>query len=401
MFNFHFSEPVKTMLQDGAGISNRLLYTLAVIAGISVANLYYNQPLLEMLREELGATTLEANRVAFFSQTGYALGLFFIIPLADRVSRRRILLVNFSLLACSLLGTAAAPDIRIVSLLSLITGICSVTPHVFIPLAAQYSLPEYKNRNVGIILSGLLTGILASRVVSGVVGELLGWREMYCIAAGLMVLSAGVVLRMLPDARPNFTGSYTALMRSIFSLVGRHPYLVRVYALRAALSFGSFMCFWASLAFKMAQAPFYAGSDVVGLFGLCGIAGALTASVAGKYIRRVGVRRFNYFGAALQLFAWGLFWVGADSYAALIAGIVAIDVGMQSIQLSNQTTLFEIDPSASNRINTVFMTIFFIGGSLGTFLSGVAWASAGWSGVVTAGVSLCAAALTVTLVSDR
>lgn len=159
------------MLKEGAGLSNGLLCTLAVIAGVSVANLYYNQPLLDMLRQDLGTTTLAANHVALFSQLGYALGLLFIIPLADLFSRRRIVLVNFLLLAVSLLAIATASDIRVIHGFSLVTGVCSVIPQIFIPLAAQYSRPEYKNRNVGIVLSGLLTGILASRVVSGVVGE--------------------------------------------------------------------------------------------------------------------------------------------------------------------------------------------------------------------------------------
>ena len=270
---------MKAMLKEGAGLSNGLLCTLAVIAGVSVANLYYNQPLLDMLRQDLGTTTLAANHVALFSQLGYALGLLFIIPLADLFSRRRIVLVNFLLLAVSLLAIATASDIRVIHGFSLVTGVCSVIPQIFIPLAAQYSRPEYKNRNVGIVLSGLLTGILASRVVSGVVGELFGWREMYFAAAGLMVVSAAVVLYVLPDARPNFRGTYAALMKSLLTIVRRYPTL-RLYSVRAALAFGSFLCFWASLAFKMAQAPFYAGSNVVGMLGLCGIAGALTATFA-------------------------------------------------------------------------------------------------------------------------
>lgn len=151
---------MKAMLKEGAGLSNGLLCTLAVIAGVSVANLYYNQPLLDMLRQDLGTTTLAANHVALFSQLGYALGLLFIIPLADLFSRRRIVLVNFLLLAVSLLAIATASDIRVIHGFSLVTGVCSVIPQIFIPLAAQYSRPEYKNRNVGIVLSGLLTGIL-------------------------------------------------------------------------------------------------------------------------------------------------------------------------------------------------------------------------------------------------
>ena len=224
---------MKSQLKEGAGFPDRLLYTLAVIAGVSVANLYYNQPLLEMIRQDLGTSTLAANHIALFAQCGYALGLLFLIPLADLYSRRRILIADFTLLILALLATAAAPDIRTVHVSSFVIGVCSVVPQFFIPLAAQYSRPERKNRNVGVVLSGLLTGILASRVVSGAVGEWLGWREMYLIAAGLMILSAIAVFRILPDARPNFTGSYGALMRSLLTLLGRYPQL-RLHTLRAA-----------------------------------------------------------------------------------------------------------------------------------------------------------------------
>lgn len=391
---------MKSQLKEGAGFPDRLLYTLAVIAGVSVANLYYNQPLLEMIRQDLGTSTLAANHIALFAQCGYALGLLFLIPLADLYSRRRILIADFTLLILALLATAAAPDIRTVHVSSFVIGVCSVVPQFFIPLAAQYSHPERKNRNVGVVLSGLLTGILASRVVSGAVGEWLGWREMYLIAAGLMILSAVAVFRILPDARPNFSGTYGALMRSLLTLVGRYPQL-RVHSARAALAFGSFLCFWASLAFKMAGEPFHAGSDIVGLLGLCGVAGAVTATFVGRYIARVGIFRFNCIGAALQLAAWGLFLVGADHYLPIIAGILLLDIGMQCIQLSNQATLFELCPSASNRINTIFMCCYFIGGSFGTLLSGSAWALFGWTGVVGAGALLTLASLAITLFGRR
>lgn len=391
---------MKSQLKEGAGFPDRLLYTLAVIAGVSVANLYYNQPLLEMIRQDLGTSTLAANHIALFAQCGYALGLLFLIPLADLYSRRRILIADFTLLILALLATAAAPDIRTVHVSSFVIGVCSVVPQFFIPLAAQYSRPERKNRNVGVVLSGLLTGILASRVVSGAVGEWLGWREMYLIAAGLMILSAIAVFRILPDARPNFSGSYGALMRSLLTLVCRYPQL-RVHSARAALAFGSFLCFWASLAFKMAGEPFHAGSDIVGLLGLCGVAGAVTATFVGRYIARVGIFRFNCIGAALQLAAWGLFLAGADHYLPIIAGILLLDIGMQCIQLSNQATLFELCPSASNRINTIFMCSYFIGGSFGTLLSGSAWALFGWTGVVGAGALLTLASLAITLFGRR
>lgn len=307
------------LLDERKGISSGLLYVLAAIAGITVANLYYNQPLLDMIRVDLEASEMEANHIALFTQLGYALGLLFIIPLADLYSRKRIVLVNFSVLTLSLLGIAMAGKVYWLQFFSLLTGICSVIPQIFVPFAAQYSRPEEKGKNVGMVVSGLLTGILLSRVVSGYVGDWLGWREMYYIASGLMVLSAIVILSVLPDTAVNYGGTYVSLMRSLMTIIRDYPAL-RIYATRAALAFGSFMGFWTNLAFKMAQEPFNAGSDVVGALGLCGVVGALSASFVGRYVKRFGVRRFNYLGVALQILAWSLFWFGGESYAGLIAG---------------------------------------------------------------------------------
>ena len=157
-------------------------------------------------------------------------------------------------------------------------------------------------------------------------------------------------------------------MKSLLSLLKQYPEL-RIFSVRAALAFGSFLAMWSCLAFKMGQAPFFANSDVIGMLGLCGVAGALTASFVGRYVKRVGVRRFNFIGCGLILLSWLLFFAGENTYAGIIAGIIMIDIGMQCIQLSNQTSIFELNPRASNRINTIFMTTYFIGGSMGTFLA--------------------------------
>lgn len=391
---------MKSVLRENQGLPASILWTLAIVAGASVANLYYNQPLLGLISSDLGVSEFQTNLMAMITQMGYALGLLFIVPLGDLYRRKRIILTNFGLLVIALLTIASATSIYLIWAASLLTGICSMIPQIFVPIASQFSRPEHKGRNVGIVISGLLTGILASRVVSGFMGEVLGWRAMYYIAAGLMVVCAVVVLRVLPDIRPTFSGRYSQLMGSLFFLVRNYPAL-RVYALRSGLAFGSFLALWSCLAFKMAGAPFYAGSDVVGYLGLCGIAGALTASTVGKYVKKVGVRRFNLVGCALILLAWICVSAGGNSYAGLVAGVLLIDIGMQCIQLSNQTSIFELCPSASNRVNTIFMTTYFAGGSLGTLLAGTCWEQAEWMGVTAVGMALTLCSLAITLCSKR
>lgn len=391
---------MKTELKENGGIPAHILWTLAIVAGISVANLYYNQPLLNLMRDDLDTTDFRANLIAMVTQGGYALGLLFIVPLGDLFHRKKIILLNFAVLVAALCAMSAARDIYTVWGASLLTGICSVVPQIFVPIASQYSRPEHKGRNVGLVISGLLTGILASRVVSGWVGDVLGWREMYVIAAVGMCLCALVVLKVLPDIPPTFKGQYRTLMGSLFLLVRDHPAL-RVYSVRAGLAFGSFLALWSCLAFKMEGAPFHADSDVVGALGLCGIAGALTASFVGKHVKRVGIRNFNYIGCALILSAWASLYFGGNSYAGIIAGVLLIDIGMQCIQLSNQTSIFELCPSASNRVNTIFMTTYFIGGSLGTFLAGSFWHVGGWAGVAAVGATLTLCSLSLTLFTRK
>mgnify|MGYP000099518600 FL=1 len=387
-------------LKDDEGVPASLLFIMACMAAVSVANIYYCQPLLSLMGNDLGIDEWRASLIAMITQVGYACGLFFIIPSGDKFDRKKIVSYSFSILTIALLCIALSNNFHAVMAASFTVGACSVMPQIFIPIAAQYSRPEKKGANVGLIVSGLLTGILASRVISGLVGEWLGWRSMYVIAAIVMSLCTLIVWRIMPYTENNYTGSYKRLMHSLFALIREYK-LLRICALRAAFAFGSFLALWASLTFKMEQAPFYAGSDVVGLLGLCGVAGAMSASVVGRLVSRIGVRNFNLLGAALMLSAWIIAYLWGNTYTAIIITILILDIGMQCIQLSNQTVVFSLNPKASNRINTIFMTNYFIGGSLGTFLSGSSWSMAGWSGVTIAGIGLAFCSLCITLFSKQ
>lgn len=391
---------MKQELKENQGLPASLLWTLAIIAGISVANLYYNQPLLNRISRDLQTSEFTANLIAMITQIGYAIGLLFIIPLGDLFKRKTIILINFTVLVVSLLTIVLTPYIHLILFASLLTGICSVMPQIFIPIAAQFSTPETKGKNVGMIVSGLLTGILASRVVSGIIGEYLGWRFIFFVAAGMMVICVIIIMRVLPDMPCNFKGRYSDLMKSLFSLVMEYPQL-RISSLRAGIAFGSFLALWTSLAFKMEQALFFAGNNIVGLLGLCGIAGALTASYIGNYVQVLGVKRLNYIGCGLIFAAWFSLYSGQNSYVGIIIGIFIIDIGMQCIQLSNQTTIFSLNPKAANRINTIFMTTYFIGGSIGTLLAGIFWHWFGWQGVVGTGITLATCSFMINIFSKK
>lgn len=387
-------------LKENQGIPASLLWTLSVIAALSVANLYYNQPLLNQISKDLAVSEFTANLIPMTTQLGYAMGLLFIIPLGDLYERRTIITVNFMLLAFFMCAIAISPDIHYVLAASVITGICSVMPQIFIPIASQFSHPDHKARNVGILVSGLLTGILGSRVISGIVGEYWGWRTMYYIASALMICCLFIVRKTLPEMPSNFKGTYKGLMSSLLKLFASLP-AIRIVSIRAALCFGSFLTLWACLAFKLSGAPFYAGNNIIGLLGLCGIAGALTASFVGSYVRKCGVRNLNYIGDALMILAWIIMLVLQDYYIGFIIGIIIIDIGMQCVQISNQTCALSLAPQAANRANTIFMTTYFIGGSIGTFLAGSSWHLMNWNGVVFTGIGLVICSLCITLFSKH
>ncbi len=389
----------KELVPDG-GIPRGILFVMAVSGGLTVANLYYNQPLLEAMRQSLDATELQANLITFITQLGYALGLVFIVPLADKVSRRKILSINMSVAVVCCIAIAVSHSIWIVWAASIILGCNSVVPQMFIPVANHFSKPENKSRNMGIVLTGLLSGVLGARVLSGYVGEWAGWRTMFCIAAVIMAICLVVILRTLPSMASSFTGSYGKLMKSVVRIYRDYP-TIRIYALRGGLSFGSMMAIWSCMAFHLSGSPFNAGSDAVGLLGLCGFAGAIAASGIGKFIPRFGIERFCYVGTILQLIAWAFAFCLSDTYIGLVIAIILVDVGAQCHQLSNQTSCLALVPEATNRCNTVFMSHLFAGGSLGTLSAGVAWNSMGWTGVCLVGIAFVLVSLVVTLLFAR
>lgn len=388
------------LLKENGGIPRGMLLMMATMAGVTVANCYYNQPLLELISGELRVSHANANLITVVTQIGYALGLCLIIPMGDLFSRRRIIIVNMLTAALMTALIAVATNVYVIWGASLLLGASSVIPQLFIPMAGQFSEPRNKSRNMGLVLSGLLTGILASRVVSGFVGEVLGWRAMFLIAAVLMLVSMAVTLRMLPDTPRNFAGTYSALLRSVLQIAVTHSQ-IRVNAIRAALGFGSMLAIWSCMAFHLAQPPFCAGSDMVGLLGVCGIAGAMIASGMGKLVPVLGVRRFSLIGVAVQLLAWAVAWLMNDSYVGLIIAIILVDVGLQCQQLSNQSGCIQEVPEAASRANTIFMTTYFIGGSIGTLCAGIGWEHYGWLGVCVVGIAFALGSLIVSLVTSR
>ncbi|MCL7987884.1 MFS transporter [Sphingobacterium sp. lm-10] len=367
------------------GISRTLVWLMAIISGLVVANNYYNQPLLALIADELRVSESAAGRISVLTQIGYALGLLLVVPLGDKLLRKRLILIDLLLVIAALLWMTFAQELWMLYAASLLIGATSVIPQLFVPIAAQLSNDQERSANIGLVMSGLLLGILLSRFFGGIVGELWGWRSMFGIAAGIMVFVWVIVYKMIPEMHPNFSGSYKQLMVSVARLAKTQPVL-QLASFRGAMAFGSMSALFTTLVFHMEQPPFNVGASVVGSFGLAGAVGALAAAKVGKLQLKIGTDRTIFYSLIVLIGSWGFTYFGGETYWGLIAGVILVDLGVQASHIMNQTSYFALKSDAVNRLNTVYMVSYFVGGSLGTWLASIAWQYAQWSGVCAVGV---------------
>ncbi|TYB74309.1 MFS transporter [Bizionia myxarmorum] len=382
-----------------SSLSNSVLYLMSISAGLVVANLYYNQPLLHLISVTFNVTESAVSNVALTTQLGYAFGLLFIIPLGDKISNHKILQIDFLILVVSLFAAALSNALWLLIISSFAIGFTSSIPQLFVPLAAQLSDKEGRGRAIGIVMSGLLIGILGSRVLSGFIGEQFGWRVVYYGAAVMMIILFVILKWKLPKIKPTYKDSYSTLMKSLWFYFKTEPAL-RLASLRGALAFGALSVFWTTLVFLMEDSFGY-GSSITGLFGLFGIVGALGATVIGKLNNKVSKNKLILFGIVLMIISWGIFLVSPHSIIGLVIGVILIDLGMQGLHITNQNIIFSKNEEARNRVNTIYMVSFFIGGSAGTSLGAVAWQYYGWTGVSILGIALSVAIAVVHLLFHK
>jgi len=358
------------------GLTKPQLATMTVAAGICVANIYYNQPLLTDMARDLQVDERKIGLISVLTQSGYALGLFFLTPLGDKVPRKKLMLYLLVLLIAALLGMAMARGLTAIYAMCLCVGAASVIAQVILPMAAGMD-PENKGKNVGIIFTGILTGILAARVVSGYVATWLNWRWVYGISAGLVFLAGVGLQAMLPNIKPAFEGSYAELLRSTLRQIRRFS-LLRETAALGALVFGTFCSFWTTLTFHLGGAPFNYRADTIGLFGLLAIGGALLAPVFGKLADKRHPARSQVMTTGLIVSSILLMMAMPNGLGGTIAAVLLLDIGVQATQVTNVATIYTLDAAAHSRINTVYMTCYFLGGSLGTFAGVQCWHAGGW-----------------------
>ncbi|HTI14273.1 MAG TPA: MFS transporter [Dictyobacter sp.] len=362
-------------------LTNGVVLIMAIACGLSVANLYYVQPILANMAQGFSVSVGQIGFVNTIGQIGYACGLLFIVPLGDRYNQRSLIVFMLGAVTVALAFMALAPTVSILGIASLLVGLTTVVPQLIIPYAAHLAPAEKRGNVVGTVMSGLLIGILLARTVSGIIAAAWGWRAMYWIAAVVMVLLAIVLRFLLPNDTVEKKGmSYPQLMQSLWHLWREEPVL-REGSAFGALAFAAFSAFWAMLSFFLATPPYHFGSEVAGLFGLVGVAGALAASFVGRFADRRDARYANGIALAIVLVSFVLMWIGGQFLAGLIVGVILLDLGTQANQVANQARVYSLRPEARSRLNTVYMTIYFVGGSIGSLAGTYGWSIAKWNGV--------------------
>ncbi|WP_241688303.1 MFS transporter [Pseudoxanthomonas composti] len=375
------------------GLSRALVLLLATGAGVSVASLYYSQPMLEVLARDLHVPASAAGMLPMLNQLGYALGIALLAPLGDRYDRRRVILVKSVLLALAMLGSALATGLSWLLAAGLATGLVATLAQDFVPAAATLAPAAQRGRIVGTVMTGLLLGILLSRVASGLIAGQFGWRAVYLLATAAVVAVGLASWRRLPAFAATTQLGYGALLRSLGTLWRQHPALRRAVVAQALLSVG-FSAFWSTLAVMLAQPPLQLGSAVAGAFGLAGAVGAIAAPLAGRIADRHGPGYVARAGAALAAASFAALalmpWLAPQAQLILLVVVtIGFDLGVQASLIAHQSIVYGLDPAARSRLNAVLFTGVFVGMAAGAALGALALARFGWMGV--AGVATLAA----------
>lgn len=379
----------------------RLVLLLAAAAGLAVAPLYYSQPMLGVLGPDIGASTRTVGLVPTLTQLGYALGILLLAPLGDRFDRRRVIVVKAAALVGALLLAAGAPSIGLLLAASFAIGLSATMAQDVVPAAAVLAHDAHRGKTVGTVMTGLLLGILLSRVVSGFVAENLGWRAMFVIAAGSVAAIGVAAARGLPHFAPTTRLPYRALIGSLGGLWRTHPALRRAALAQGMLAIG-FSAFWSTLAVMLHGAPFHLGSAAAGTFGLSGAAGALAAPVAGRLADRRGPDRVARLGIGIAAVSFASMafapWLSAPAQLGLLAlTTVGFDLGVQATLIAHQSIVYAIDPASRSRLNAVLFVGMFIGMASGAALGSLLLAQFGWIAVIALAVASSLGALVVRL----
>lgn len=378
-----------------AGPPRKLIVLLAVACGLTVANLYYAQPLLSELRHDFGISSVTAGSLVTATQLGYALGLLLLVPLGDVIEKRRLATVLLTITIAALVLSGLAPGFPVLLVASLVSGTTLVVTQILVPFAADLAPDESRGRVVGQVMSGLLAGILLSRTFGSMLANVTSWRVVYLTSAVLMTALTLVLRSALPSRVPGGAQAgltYGGLLRSTVRMMKVHPALRR-RALYQAAMFGTFSVFWTTISFVLTSAPFDYAQWQVGLFALAGAGGALVAPFAGRWADRGMVRPMTAVAFAVAAGAMLLAGLGRHNVIVLGAAAVLLDMAVQTTLVLGQQVVYRLDNTARARLNSAFMATFFVGGAIGSQAGSFAYHAGGWTAATVLGAALPALAL--------
>ncbi|QTX20188.1 MFS transporter [Comamonas aquatica] len=367
------------------------LLLMAVACGLCAGGNYYNQALLHSIALHFGVDQAAAGLSVTVAQVAYAVGLLCITPLGDKLERRRMAVVLMLLAAVGHALVGWSGSFAMFMLGTLVAGLFSVAAQVLVPMAAALAAPGHAGRNVGLVLSGLLVGILLSRSVAGGLSTLGGWSLVYQVTAVVMAVMALCMRRVLPTSRHPQPLPYAQVLASMGHLLRTQPAL-RQRTLASALAFAAVSVMFATMALVLSSAPLQLSDAQIGLVGLAGVTGALIANLAGSWADQGKSHVLLRLGAALLLLSWLPLWWGQASVAWFVVGVLLMDLGLQAINVTNQSSVASLLPEARSRMNAVYMTGYFAGASAGSALGVWAWNLAGWQGACSVGAGLAALA---------
>jgi predicted MFS family arabinose efflux permease len=378
-------------------LSPRLVLVMALACGVGVANAYFPQAITPLLAADLHVSGSAATSVATMAQVGYALGIFFLVPLGDRLSRRPLVAGLFGLVAIGLFLSGTLSSLPLLYTFSAVVGAATVVPQVLIPMAADLADKKNAASVVGMLQGGLLGGILLARAFGGTLGEWLGWRAPYLVAGVLAVLLAAILVLALPKTKSASQHTYPALLGTSLRLFATLPDLRRSCFYQGLL-FGGFTAAWTSIALLITGPSYGYGTSVVGLVALVGAGSVFMVPAAGRWIDRRGSDIVNLvciIGVVLAaaLLLTGLLG-GIAGLIGLIVGMLLLDVSVQSSQVANQARIFALVPGARSRLNSAYMTCVFVGGSVGSWVGARIFVGLGWGAVC----GLLAAAAVIALI---
>ncbi|MGX6961831.1 MFS transporter [Vagococcus xieshaowenii] len=373
-------------------ISTKLTFLMSLVCGISIACLYYIQPLEQLIAHDLKIAGATIGMAPMLSQMGYALGLLFIVPLGDKLIRKKLIITMLLMVSCVQLLIAKTQQAPLLLALMLLIGITAIIPQIIIPFAGELASDKERGKVLGVVTGGLLVGILLSRTYSGIIGSLFGWRAVYLSGVVLSLLLIVLVYLSFPTNKPHQSTGYFALIRSLPHLFVSQKKLQKS-AINGFLMFGSFNIFWSTLIFYMSSETYHLGSKEVGYMGLVGVVGALASVFMGSIVDKKGAMFGVNLGTTSVVLSFILLWLTGSKLALLVIGTILLDFGVQSAQVSNQTVVQGLSNEFRSRNNTVFMFFYFIGGATGSFLGTLAWHTAQWSGVCLLGLVFAVLAL--------